>query len=663
MAVSNPNPALAFGLLSYNSIRAKAQFVDVAGTPVAHLQEEDFKRIIRQFLCLIPFDAEAYLQANPDLATAIADGIYTGSPRQHFLDHGYFEGRRIRPGFQPNDTDPTDQDIDLPPDDMDAVYRGLLAIEAERFADAQIIFAELHRRYGPRERFLRPLAQCYSRLGQYRRAAALFEDVPLKSLSTVELMTRHLVFRVLNLTEDASDALELAAAKTRYTDSAIDRSLATLHLDGDDLGRARPSFARLSRDELGGDGISAQAEFDRLWSQARDRLRFLLAKVKSATATLPDALELTFLLARTGFRTIAARRLDAGVQALRAAPDAPAAAVQHLADAVRLCHGAAAAAAALQQLKNIPDATLRDARLLYAAHQYDGALARLGAPQNPDEAWFQCRVDSLLMLGRTADALDVCRDWRVRLPGSGSWPNTTLRVLFDHGVLHDTTLDLAAADQAGAAAIPKTIVQYWNDADIPNDVLHCMASWTDNNPDCEYRRFCDTTAAAMLHAHYGPAISDAFERCYHPAMRADYFLLGYIYALGGCYIDADEFSDRPLRTVLQACAGKSLLLVRDRWMGLFNSPLLSVPQHPLIGRAFRQASDALIAAAGTGLRLPIWGTVGTGLLSRVFVEAVLDGDAALIDSTVLISEWDSARISREENLAYKSDPKRNWRMV
>ena len=47
---------------------------------------------------------------------------------------------------------------------------------------------------------------------------------------------------------------------------------------------------------------------------------------------------------------------------------------------------------------------------MYAAHQYDGALARLGAPQNPDEAWFQCRVDSLLMLGRTADALAHWRE-------------------------------------------------------------------------------------------------------------------------------------------------------------------------------------------------------------------------------------------------------------
>jgi hypothetical protein len=143
-------------------------------------------------------------------------------------------------------------------------------------------------------------------------------------------------------------------------------------------------------------------------------------------------------------------------------------------------------------------------------------------------------------------------------------------------------------------------------------------------------------------------------------MRADYFALAYLFAFGGCYVDADEASILPLRSLTANQPGSTLLLVRDRWFGLFNSPFMAAPGHAMIGRALEKATNAILASRGE--TLPIWETSGTGLLREVFAEELLDGNAGGLASTMLISEWDSVRFSREENLLYKSDPQRNWRI-
>jgi len=53
---------------------------------------EDLMHMIQALFCAIEVDEAWYLQQNPD----VADGIRAGtikSAKEHFLDHGYFEGR------------------------------------------------------------------------------------------------------------------------------------------------------------------------------------------------------------------------------------------------------------------------------------------------------------------------------------------------------------------------------------------------------------------------------------------------------------------------------------------------------------------------------------------------------------------------------------------
>lgn len=56
------------------------------------LSYADFLAILQRILADVDFDEAWYLRANPDVERGIRSGILQ-SARQHFVDHGYFEGR------------------------------------------------------------------------------------------------------------------------------------------------------------------------------------------------------------------------------------------------------------------------------------------------------------------------------------------------------------------------------------------------------------------------------------------------------------------------------------------------------------------------------------------------------------------------------------------
>src|SRR5688572_22375189 len=78
---------------------------------------------------------------------------------------------------------------------------------------------------------------------------------------------------------------------------------------------------------------------------------------------------------------------------------------------------------------------------------------------------------------------------------------------------------------------PRTIVQYWHDLlDLPNDVRECIASWSRwATSGYTHRLFDERSAKAFIGASLDIRHVRAFERCYHPAMQADYFRLCYLF--------------------------------------------------------------------------------------------------------------------------------------
>jgi hypothetical protein len=62
------------------------------GEPVVSCSYDDLVQIIRRLIIDVPVDEAWYLERYPDIAEAIEQGV-VASPKAHFVNDGYFEGR------------------------------------------------------------------------------------------------------------------------------------------------------------------------------------------------------------------------------------------------------------------------------------------------------------------------------------------------------------------------------------------------------------------------------------------------------------------------------------------------------------------------------------------------------------------------------------------
>jgi hypothetical protein len=76
----------------FEIIKGMLNLTTARGKTRVDMTYEDLQQMIRTLLTVIEVDEAFYLARNPD----VADGIRLGSirsAREHFVDHGYFEGR------------------------------------------------------------------------------------------------------------------------------------------------------------------------------------------------------------------------------------------------------------------------------------------------------------------------------------------------------------------------------------------------------------------------------------------------------------------------------------------------------------------------------------------------------------------------------------------
>ncbi len=228
---------------------------------------------------------------------------------------------------------------------------------------------------------------------------------------------------------------------------------------------------------------------------------------------------------------------------------------------------------------------------------------------------------------------------------------------------------------------PRTIVQFWHDLrEVPADVEECLASWARwTTRGFAHQLFDEQSAKAFIAGSLGPRHEHAFERCYHPAMQADYFRLCYLLVEGGFYVDADDacvgthlarlFDDGRLKLqplcydiASGTMVDPSVFLHDDAynpgWIFYFNNnPLISGRGHPIVERALRQATD-LLERASEDVLPEIQTTTGPGNLSKSIFECGT-ASAGVESDLVVLRDWDSLAISRWP-LSHRGDA-RNWR--
>lgn len=242
------------------------------------------------------------------------------------------------------------------------------------------------------------------------------------------------------------------------------------------------------------------------------------------------------------------------------------------------------------------------------------------------------------------------------------------------------SVSMTPIDERYKQGPPRTIVQYWHDLqNLPEDIEECIASWAGwTATGFTHRLFDERGAKALIAGSLGARHERAFERCYHPAMQADYFRLCYLSVEGGFYVDADDvcvgpqigslFDDGRLKVQPLCYDRASATMVSPSaflhnayspsWIFYFNNdPLIANPRHPIIERALRRATD-LLELAGEDVLPEIQETTGPGNLSKAIFELGITSGNAKSDLVVL-RDWDSFAVSKWP-LSFRDDA-RNWR--
>ncbi|GGC89151.1 hypothetical protein GCM10007216_19910 [Thalassobacillus devorans] len=245
-------------------------------------------------------------------------------------------------------------------------------------------------------------------------------------------------------------------------------------------------------------------------------------------------------------------------------------------------------------------------------------------------------------------------------------------------VFRREALDTNSSNSYGG--IPKHLIQYWDDAIIPEDVKKVMDTWTKSGlPKIVFDK---KSAGKFISDNFSDKFSEAYERCIHPAMRSDYFRLCYLYKNGGFYVDVDDkFNDVCLNFLFENNNLKVSPLCYDLSADQMveinhfyynseeanpnyiyyvnNDPILAPAKHPLIGLALDRATYNLLNEA-TNLK-QIQSVSGPGNFSASVVQFFLNNENTNSPLPFeLIKNWDEIS-TPQWNLMYRED-QRNWRI-
>jgi mannosyltransferase OCH1-like enzyme len=229
---------------------------------------------------------------------------------------------------------------------------------------------------------------------------------------------------------------------------------------------------------------------------------------------------------------------------------------------------------------------------------------------------------------------------------------------------------------------PKRIVQFWDDLGrLPEGVRECMESWRKlERSGFELQIFDESSAREFIRIQLGSRYEKAFDKCYHPSMKSDYFRYSYIFVEGGIYVDADDvyhgttidhlFTDGRLKLqpfcydiAADQMVPPSVFVNPGAnqlsWIFYFNTtPLIASRNHPIIERALLNATRSLEQESKDGLP-EVQATTGPGNLTKSVFEVVTN-KCRPEEVLLVVQDWEKTSTSKWP-LSYRSD-KRNWRL-
>jgi mannosyltransferase OCH1-like enzyme len=420
------------------------------------------------------------------------------------------------------------------------------------------------------------------------------------------------------------------------------------------------SAARQLRPEVGDWWAGARQGALSIYRAEREAVLALLSRRRQSEATTPDALlELAPRLVRLG-RLTTARRV---AEALIAGGIGVEQAHYVLSSIIFREEGPQAAAEYLQAQSSLRGNSALYHRqlgsLLHEAGRHQELLRILDAvPECSEDPYLQwLRFMALLLTGAMAQLRAYCQAWLTRSPDAPT-PAAAL------AGLRTLEADVSVWRESEPALLKSHLCQFWDKPDIPSDVRGVMLSWTSHNPDLAYTCFDDDSARRFLQTHYGSNIVLTYDACHHPAMKADYFRVAFLYQAGGLYADADELCLRPLEHILVAAEEAEIVAVLSGDLPgyVHNFFLAARPRSRILRMALDDATAGIARALQSGQRISIWGGTGPGLITRAVGRFLATQPQAWErEDTLLLGRQQYASYVRTASqLAYKAQAENNW---
>ena len=218
---------------------------------------------------------------------------------------------------------------------------------------------------------------------------------------------------------------------------------------------------------------------------------------------------------------------------------------------------------------------------------------------------------------------------------------------------------------------------------IPSDVKECTETWKHlKSRGFKHVLFNEDSARRFIAENLHTDNVNAFDRCYHPAMKSDYFRLCFIFSIGGFYVDVDDvyrgidveflFSDQRIK-LQPLCfdvdndrmvdSDKFIIngTISNSWIFYFNNnPIVASSGNPIIEYALLRATRLILGCEGNDLP-EIQSTTGPGNLTASVV-AYLSSHKSYIQDQCLnvLSDW-GTYAKTIWPLSYRND-ERNWRL-
>lgn len=228
------------------------------------------------------------------------------------------------------------------------------------------------------------------------------------------------------------------------------------------------------------------------------------------------------------------------------------------------------------------------------------------------------------------------------------------------------------------------IVQFWDTEDVPADVWDLITQWKTCIGRENHLLFSEGSAREFIRRNYSPRFVEAYDFCFHPAMKCDYFRLAYLYLNGGVYLDADE---KPLTAIpnMDFVDGEFIILspmireIDERYeltavsiQHLLNRPksldgpdcyfnnnrIAATRKHDIVRIALIRATNLLLDAKESGGYCDVHSTTGpTNLTCSICAHLLSTACAGESPARLFVIDW--TRYCSTRRLNYKSDS-RHW---